>query len=71
MTAHRIKEDLAKAGIYGAGVGTNPDWLKLKDTAGEEYYLLVDTDGKLRITTTNPTESTTPNSLGTVVGSQS
>lgn len=71
MTAHRIIEDLREADVYGAGIGESPDYLHLRDSAGTSYYLLVDTTGDLRITTTRPVDSTTPNSLGSVVGGQS
>lgn len=44
--------------------------LKLYDTAGNTYYLWVDTNGDLRISAAD-TEPTAPNSDGTIVGNQS
>jgi hypothetical protein len=46
-------------------------YLSLVDTAGTEYFLWFDTNGKLRTGTTNPGTLADPNTSGTIVGTQS
>jgi len=74
MAASKTTRPLTGFTKYNKETGlARPAGLILQDSAGNDWYIWVDTDGELRITDTETAEAAAFNWLtgGTVVGAQS